>query len=70
MQEAALLDGTSARRSSRLDVNIAITAAALARITDARGRQMRDVLGKRVLRAYAASIDGAGFAGFGECVVA
>jgi hypothetical protein len=31
---------------------------------------VRDVLGERVLRAYAARVDGAGLAGFGERIVA
>lgn len=50
--------------------DVAISAAALARISDAGGGEMWDVLGKRVLGANAAGVDFGGFAGFRESVIA
>lgn len=50
--------------------DIAVSAAALARIADAGGGEMRDIFGGRVLGANAACVDFRRLAGFGESVIA
>jgi hypothetical protein len=72
IQEAALLNRAAALQSSRAArvVDIAVAAAAQACIAYAGRRQVRDVFGEGMLGADAAGVDGAGFAGLGQRVVA
>jgi len=73
IQKAALLHRTAALRAAHTHtptMHIPISATALARSTDAWGREVGDVFGQRMLGTDGPGVDRAGFAGFGECVVA
>jgi len=50
-------------------MNIAVAASALVCRSNARRRQVRDVFGEGMLRANAASVDGACLAGLGEGII-
>ena len=50
--------------------DVAVSAAALARISDTGGGKMWDILGERVLGANAAGVDFGDLAGFRESVIA